>query len=299
VDYGKRKVPASWNKTLQMPALRFLLGASLLSTGISTATHPVQNLPDQITATKAAGQTIAARFPAPAGWRRAPVAAGSFAEYLRNLPLRPEGAVVHYFDGRTKTRPVYAAVVNLDVGTRDLQQCADAVMRLRAEWLYRQGRKQEISFKLTDGFVAAYAQWMRGKRIHTNGRRTEWRAVAAPGDSYTSFRQYLDVVFTYAGTLSLDKSLLPQKTASLAIGDVFIRGGSPGHAVIVVDVIENAGGEKRFLLAQSYMPAQEIHILKNYGAPQLSPWYSARLEGRLETPEWDFLESELKTWPGD
>ena len=45
----------------------------------------------------------------------------------------------------------------------------------------------------------------------------------------------------------------------MQIGDVLIQGGSPGHAVIVVDMAENpATGEKLYLLAQSYMPAQDI-----------------------------------------
>jgi len=37
------------------------------------------------------------------------------------------------------------------------------------------------------------------------------------------------------------------------IGDVFIVGGSPGHAVIVVDMAQNDNNEKIFLLAQSYI----------------------------------------------
>jgi hypothetical protein len=244
----------------------------------------------------AGGRTIATRFTPPPGFRRMPLPEGSFGAYLRSLELKPEGATVHYYDGREKQNPVYVAVVNMDVGNRNLQQCADAVMRLRAEWLWHQNRKDEITFSFGDGFRATYARWRRGERIAVSGDHAYWKLNDNPDDSYTSFRRYLDVVFTYAGTLSLAKSLQPRRAVDLAIGDVFIRGGSPGHAVIVVDVVENAQGEKRFLLAQSYMPAQDIHILKNYGAPGLSPWYSGRINGILETPEWNFLESELKTW---
>ena len=50
----------------------------------------------------------------------------------------------------------------------------------------------------------------------------------------------------------------------IEIGDVFIQTGNPyGHAIIIVDVAINKNKEKIFMLAQSYMPAQEIHILKN------------------------------------
>ena len=49
---------------------------------------------------------------------------------------------------------------------------------------------------------------------------------------------------------------------SLQPGDVFIKGGSPGHAVIVVDVaIYPQTGKKVFLLAQSYLLAHQIQIL--------------------------------------
>jgi hypothetical protein len=84
----------------------------------------------------------------------------------------------------------------------------------------------------------------------------------------------------------------------IAIGDVFIKGGFPGHAVLVADLAENkATGEKRFLLVQSYMPAQDIHVLKNPKTEDGSPWYSARIADQLVTPEWVFLKSALRRWP--
>ncbi len=77
----------------------------------------------------------------------------------------------------------------------------------------------------------------------------------------------------------------------MEIGDVFIQGGSPGHAVIVVDLVVNSTtGEKRFLLAQSYMPAQDIHVLKNPNSTD--SWYS--MSEVIETPEWTFRSSDLK-----
>src|SRR4051812_36076598 len=94
-----------------------------------------------------AGGDLAARFPPPPGARRVDVAPGSFGEWLRHLPLLAEGAPVHLHDGSLKPRQdVHAAVIDIDVGRRDLQQCADAVMRMRAEYLYAAGRTGEISF---------------------------------------------------------------------------------------------------------------------------------------------------------
>ena len=106
----------------------------------------------------------------------------------------------------------------------------------------------------------------------------------------------MDMVFTYAGSSSLSKELKPVKNIEdIEIGNVFIHGGFPGHAIIVVDIALNPQtGEKIFMLAQSYMPAQEIHILKNPNDPALSPWYSVNYEGALVTPEWVFQKNELK-----
>jgi hypothetical protein len=107
---------------------------------------------------------------------------------------------------------------------------------------------------------------------------------------------YMQKIFSYAGTLSLSKELQNKNIANLEAGDVFIKGGSPGHAVIVVDVAEGNEG-KLFLLAQSYMPAQDIEILKNLNNAEMSPWFKANEMGLLKTPEWHFEWSQLKSWP--
>ena len=105
----------------------------------------------------------------------------------------------------------------------------------------------------------------------------------------------MDSVFTWAGTYSLSKELVPVKDATkIEVGDVFIQGGFPGHAVLVADVATNKKGERVFLLLQSYMPAQDIHVLENPGDTKLSPWYSATETGTLVTPEWEFERSDLK-----
>ena len=68
-----------------------------------------------------------------------------------------------------------------------------------------------------------------------------------------------------------------------------------GHAVIVVDMAENpATGEKLYLLAQSYMPAQDIQVLVNLKERDKSPWYTLKGEGSILTPEWGFTSADLK-----
>jgi hypothetical protein len=240
----------------------------------------------------------ASRFPPPQGFVREIYEDGSFPLYLRHLPLKPKGAVVRYYDGREKpNRAVAAAVVDISVGTKDLQQCADAVMRLRAEYLYSRKRYDEIHFNFTNGFRADYSAWANGKRIKVSGSHASWYDGAEKDYSHAVFLRYLEMVFAYAGTLSLAAEMQPVLSLSLRAGDVWIEGGSPGHAVIVIDTAVNLQTGKRvFLLAQSYMPAQDIHILVNPASPALSPWYELKSGSPLVTPEWTFGAETLRRY---
>lgn len=261
--------------------------AAAVATAQSWGAHPWQ--PE-------ARETIEQRFPAPPGTARLAAPEGSFAAWLRTLPVRPRGSQVHYFNGAVKPNRVHAAVVDLDVGRRDLQQCADAVMRLRAEYLLAAGCGEQVAFNFTSGDRASWSAWARGERPRVDGNRVTWTKRSSPDESYRNFRRYLDTVFVYAGSASLERELeRVEDPSQLEAGDVFIEGGFPGHAVIVMDVTENPRGQRRFLLAQSYMPAQELHVLRRPGSE--SPWYDARAAGALITPEWRFRVADLRRFP--
>lgn len=241
------------------------------------------------------GMTIEKRFNVPEGYKRIDMAEESFAHFLRNLKLKPHGSLVKHYDGATKRNyGVYDAVVDMDIGKRNLQQCADAVMRLRGEYLYKQKKYDQIHFNLTNGFRMDYSKWMKGYRVKVEGNKTTWIKKCKEDNSYKTFRDYMTFVFIYAGTLSLSKELKKVDLKDMQIGDVLIQGGSPGHSVIVVDMaINEANNEKIYMLAQSYMPAQDIQILKNQHNISMSPWYELKEED-INTPEWNFESCDLK-----
>lgn len=186
--------------------------------------------------------------------------------------------------------------MDIDVGKKNLQQCADAIIRLRAEYLWSQGKYDEIQFHFTNGFNADYRKWRAGYRIQVNGNKVSWYKRYGETTTYKSFQQYLEKVFIYAGSISLSGEMHQQALSSIEIGNVFVRAGSPGHAVIVMDkAIHHETGETLVLLAQSYMPAQEIHVLKNPNNTAISPWYPvSEMEGTFNTPEWAFKRDDLK-----
>lgn len=240
--------------------------------------------------------TIEGRFSVPNGYRRVEVDSGTFQQYLRRLPLKKANSKVTYFDGSLKpNRQVYEAVVDLPIGQRDLHQCADAIIRLRAEYFFHKKHYDSIGFNFTNGFRATYARWSKGERISVSGDQVRWTNGHLASTSYTNFWKYLEMVFSYAGTASLEKEMRPISVSLAEIGDVFIQGGFPGHAVIIVDMaVHQKTGDKIVLLAQSYMPAQELQVLKNRNDNIRNPWYDLNLVDTLYTPEWTFESTHLR-----
>ena len=241
------------------------------------------------------GSTIGTRYSTPEGFKRVEVEKDSFEEFLRNQKLKPYGEKVLYYDGREKpSRGVYDSVIDVDIGDRNLHQCADAIMLLRGEYLYSIGDYDDIKFNFVSGFKAEYNKWMEGYRIKVEGNDVRYYKATEPSNTYEDFRKFMDMVFAYSGTLSLEKEMDSIDIEDMKIGDVFIIGGSPGHAVIIVDMAMNDANEKIFIIAQSYMPAQQTQILINSNDENMSPWYSLKDKEKLKTPEWTFEIDTLR-----
>lgn len=216
-------------------------------------------------------------IPLPKGFERIAVEHGSFAAFLRNLPIKKGAEKVYLYDGQEKrNQNAHWAIIDMDTGDKDLQQCADVTMRLWGEYLFKQKRLNDIKFNfLSDGKPRYFKDYAKGDY------------------SYPTFRKYMEWIFTYANTASLYHELKTVELKDLQPGDLFIFKGVPvGHAVIVVDMaIKTETGEKMFLLVQGWMPAQDMHILKNPNDSELSPWYSTNFGHTLVTPEFTFSET--------
>jgi hypothetical protein len=166
-----------------------------------------------------------AAIPLPAGFKRIDYPETSFASWLRKITIKKDNRVYLYNGALKRNQDAQYAVLNVPVGNKDLQQCADAVMRLRASYLYHQKRYTEISF------------------ADNNGKRYTCPRLV---DS-SRFERYLEEVYSYCGTASLEKQLHPVSDfAALQPGDVLIKGGSPGHCVMVMDMAVNREGKHIF-----------------------------------------------------
>lgn len=220
----------------------------------------------------AAQQKTIGNIQPPEGYIRTKADEGSFTNYLRKIELKRDKTVFLYNGQKKYNQDIQYAVLNISTGLKNLQQCADACMRLRAEYL--KSVNQPVCF--ADNSGKAYC----------------WKNYLNKG-----WQTYLEKVFSMCGTLSLEKQLKLQTWQKLSPGDVLIKGGSPGHAVMVLDVAQNPqSGELIFLLGQSFMPAQDIHILLNLKDPNINPWYKVPHSQYLYTPDWSFLSTQLRKW---
>ncbi len=244
------------------------------------------------------GYKTIGEIPTPRGYKRIIDKRNSFGAWLRKINLKHDPRI-YLFNGRMRdNQSTQFAVLDMPVGDKDLQQCADAIMRLRAEYFFNQGNIDSIRFNATDGTELSFAKWMKGERYRLKGARLEpYGSGFRGGNKRQQVEQFLEVVFSYCGTISLSKETKPVNDLNnLQGGDIFIKAGSPGHAMIVVDVAMNDEGEKIFMLAQGFMPAQSIHIVKNLLDETLSPWYRVTHDLKMITPEWVFYRNQLNSW---
>ena len=210
----------------------------------------------------------------PGGYVRIESDSNLFAAWLRKIKLKTD-RTVYLFNGRKKeNQSAQFAVLDITVGKKDLQQCADAVIRMRAEYLFSQKEFGKILFTDNEGKEYLFKPPYNRQHLDT----------------------YLDLVFGMCGSASLSKQLTSSVVKDILPGDILIRGGFPGHAVIVMDVATNKAGSKIYLLAQSYMPAQDIHLLNNPSDKNLSPWYQVTAAEKMVTPEYLFTTNDLKKW---
>lgn len=222
-------------------------------------------------------------------------AGAGYGYFLHHLPLYPPSRAVRSYRDQpilpANHRHVFA-VVDLDLGLRDRQQCADSIMRLYGEYLFASDAADSAAFFWAGGRRFNYADWRRGLRpVRIDPRRHRYRFAkrAAVESGYRSFRRYLSYMFAWTGTLHM---VSEPKVSDPLPGDFFVQAGSPGHAVLILAVAKFADGRRALVLGQGFIPAQDFHVLRTAGG---SPWFVVSPGQPVKTPFWRaFSWSELR-----
>lgn len=239
--------------------------------------------------------TISSRVKTPKGFKRVEYAKGSFQDYLRNYKLKPYGSkIINYDDSEYYWQKGHIGILEIDVPKNGLQQCADALIRIRSEYLWDNNRKNEIGFNFTSGHYCSWQKYAEGYRPKINGNKVTFSKTASANHTKENFYKYLNLIYMYSGTLSLSQELKSITSAKdLKLGDMLILGGSPGHIVMLGDEAVNEKGEKLFLLFQGNTPAQSVHLVKNLEDSEISPWYNLKMNVVIPVSNFTFYDSKF------
>ena len=211
-------------------------------------------------------KTIYNSFKVPDGYKRVNT---SYSKWIINQPIKLNENV-YYYNKKIKhgLNSIYVAKFDYDIGKGDLHHCADAAIYNNAKFLYDTKQYNKLKYHFTDGTLYKY--------------------------NNISFKKYITKVWIYAGTWSVEKyDTKAVNIKDIQAGDIFIVGGFPGHAISVIDVVVNKNGHKKYMLSQSYMPAQEQQILLN-PIKKNSVWYDLHETKNIVTPQYVFTVKELR-----
>jgi hypothetical protein len=241
------------------------------------------------------GMTQETRILAPEGYTRIEADETSLLHFMRNMEVLPHGNPIVFYDGDEHGNNC-ALVYAMDIGAHDLQQCADSVIRVYSEYYWSQKDYDSIAFHLTNGELMKYTDWRKGKRLVAAGSFSTQLKLKGKNKSYECFRAYLECVMNYAGTKSLYDESETIPLSDFKPGDILLIPGSPGHVVLAVDMAVNADGEKCYLFAQGYMPAQSFHMIENDKHLD-DPWfYESELKEKFRVDSYTFTDDNIRRW---
>lgn len=214
------------------------------------------------------------------GFVRQPAPEGSYAHFLRQLPIKKRGAWVRLYRGRPDRHlRLSAGVIDKNLLSNS-EQCANVPMRLLAEYLWSKGRYQEIVFHDNPG--------------------NELRYQGA--DKKEDLEDYLRQVFDWCNTSSLVNETIPCDLSQVQPGDVFVytAGSRPGqrygHAMMVADVAHDDKGRTALMLIEGNTPARHIHIVRQRN-PLRNPWIVIDSNTqKLQFPYCYFTRDELRRY---
>ena len=246
---------------------------------------------------KTEGSTVAERIETPHKFKRIKIKPKSFADFLRNYPLKEPGSPVLLYNGNEKqNQEAHAAIFALPLEKNGTQQSAQSIIRLYSEYMYKYDFENELVFHLTNGEICNWTEWLekseskRNLRTEVASNLKKWTKYEKPADRNEIFHAFLKKIFANTSPLSImEYESVPTDFSKLEIGDILFDLGKPTQICLVVDICINPdSGEKAVLLAQSNSPAQDFYIIKNPKRVN-DPWYHEEdFYVPAQTPEYIF-----------
>jgi len=219
----------------------------------------------------------------------------SFADYLRNLPLKKRGTdVINFRAGVFKagSDTSVAYVIDMDIISRRLEQCMDILVRLYAEYLWSVKQTDNLILPLPGGYWLKWQDWESGFRPVFKGIEVQMRKSTHTISIEQSYRSYLNTVYSESHTQQFYYAYQSVAREKVQIGDFIIKKGTKGHAIMIVDLAMNKFGDMIALIGNGDTPACQFFLL-NY--QQDRPWIPLKFDQEtLQLPlkrkmSWDGL----------
>jgi hypothetical protein len=217
--------------------------------------------------------SLADRIPPPDGFARIPAPAGSFASWLRHLPVLPADTPVTTGKRKvvlTADDQQLAAAIALQPRTEKALAGPNMLIRLRAEYCWAAQHMKNLGFHFTSGHLASWDQWAEGRRPTVHGKAVSFAPAAERDESRESFCSYLETIFEYSSAYSVFDDTTAVGDGSIAPGDIFLRPGKGPCSLLVIDVVTNERGDVCAMLGDAGTPAQTFHVIKSSSG---SAWF--------------------------
>lgn len=241
-------------------------------------------------------ETLYNSYQPPTGYKRQTIAQNSFASWVQKLPLSDKNAKVLKYDGQPLWYQRHAdRIIEMDVGNKDLMQCADFLIRLKAEYAYSINNTDKLAFHFTSGDLFSFKSWLLGIRPVVSGNAVKWRKTKKTQLTHAALNDYLQIIYMYAGTVSLMTETKPVKALKdIQIGDILLEAGFPGHTMMVADLAVNDTGDIRALFIEGSTPAQSPHVVTSTMLFDQEVWIPIKEGHDIETSIWTFKPEHLR-----
>jgi hypothetical protein len=155
-----------------------------------------------------------------------------------------------------------AFVVDMDIKGRRLEQCMDILVRLYTEFLWKKNQGDNLQLPLPGGYWLKWKEWSEGFRPVFKGIDVKIIKSSKSDTTYSAYKSFLNTVYSESHTQQFFHAYLPIDRTDVKIGDIIIKKGTKGHAVMIVDMAINEQGDMIALIGNGDTPACQVFILR-------------------------------------
>ena len=137
----------------------------------------------------------------------------------------------------------------------------DILVRLYAEYLWYKKQVGNFILPIPGGHWLEWQEWRAGFRPVFRGIDVSMFRSAQPDSSLQSYMTFLNTVYSESHTQQFYHAYKPVERREVLIGDIIIKKGTKGHAIMIVDLAKNEHDQLIALIGNGDTPACQFFLL--------------------------------------